>query len=247
MLKVRNLTKVYYTGIFSRRSIFALNNLSFDVNRGDIFGIVGESGSGKTTVAKILLRLIEPDHGSVYFDKQNLLTLNGEKLRRFRQRIQAVPQNYESALNPRMKIDESLKEVFLVKGKTRCKEITRQSLSARLNEVGLKEEHLDRYPAQLSGGQLQRVNIARVMALEPELIIADEPTSNLDVSVQAQIIHLMLDLKRKTNSTLIFISHDLDLISLICDRVAVMRKGEIVAIGVTEKILNHGGKKCLFQ
>ena len=247
MLKVRNLTKVYYTGIFSRRSMFALNNLSFDVNRGDIFGIVGESGSGKTTVAKILLRLIEPDHGSVYFDKQNLLTLNGEKLRRFRQRIQAVPQNYESALNPRMKIEESLKEVFLVKRKKRCKEITRKSLSARLNEVGLKEEHLDRHPAQLSGGQLQRVNIARVMALEPELIVADEPTSNLDVSVQAQIIHLMLDLKRKTNSTLIFISHDLDLISLICDRVAVMRKGEIVAIGVTEKILNHKDKRCFSQ
>jgi len=146
-----------------------------------------------------------------------------------------------------MKIEESLKEVFLVKGKKRCKEITRKSLSARLNEVGLKEEHLDRYPAQLSGGQLQRVNIARVMALEPELIIADEPTSNLDVSVQAQIIHLMLNLKKKTNSTLVFISHDLDLVSLICNRVAVIKRGEIVAIGVTEKILNHKDKRCLSQ
>ena len=247
MLKVRNLTKVYYTGIFSRRPIFALNNVSFDVNRGDIFGIVGKSGSGKTTLAKILLRLIQPDHGSIYFDKHNLLTLNGEKLRRFRQRIQAIPQNYESALNPRMTIEESLKEVFLVKGKKRWKEITRKGLSAILNDVGLNEEHLDRYPAQLSGGQLQRVNIARAIALEPELIIADEPTSNLDVSSQAQIVHLMLGLKKKTNSTLIFISHDLDLISLICNRVAVIKRGKIVETGVTEKILKYGGKKCLFQ
>lgn len=245
MLKVRNLTKVYYTGVFHRKETFSLKNVSFDVNRGEIFGIVGESGSGKTTVAKILLRLIEPDQGSIFFDKQNLLTLKGEKLRRFRQRIQAVSQNYESALNPRMKVKESLKEVFLVKGKKYFKEITTKSLAARLDEVGLKEEHLDRYPAQLSGGQLQRVNIARVMALEPELIIADEATSNLDVSVQAQIIHLMLNLKKKTNSTIIFISHDLDLVSLICDRVAVMRRGEIVEMEVIEKILKHKDKRCL--
>ncbi len=214
MLKVRNLTKVYYTGVFHRKETFSLKNVSFDVKRGEIFGIVGESGSGKTSVAKILLRLIKPDQGSIFFDKQNLLTLNGEKLRRFRQRIQAVSQNYESALNPRMKVKESLKEVFLVKGKKYFKEITTKSLVARLDEVGLKEEHLDRYPAQLSGGQLQRVNIARVMALEPELIIADEATSNLDVSVQAQIIHLMLDLKKKTNSTIIFISHKLKEVKL---------------------------------
>ncbi len=224
LLKVRNLTKVFRAGVLFKKPVFVLKNLSFDVNRGETFGIVGESGSGKTTVANLLLRLIDPDDGSILFDNKDLLALKGEKLRRVRPGIQAVSQNFESALNPRMTIKQSLKEVFLVRGKKSFKEITTQRLIKMLDEVGLGKEHLDRFPSELSGGQLQRVNIARVIALKPALIIADEPTSNLDVSVQAQIIHLMLDLKKKTNSALILISHDLDLVSLICDRVLVMKK-----------------------
>ena len=240
ILRVENLTKIYRIGLFSKKSVTALNNVSFKVKRGEVFGIMGESGAGKTTLVKILLRLISPDHGKIFFDnKYNLLELHGKKLRKFRQKIQAISQNYESALNPRMKVDEILKEVFLVRKETFSQKTTKERLIEMLMEVGLDKELLERYPAQLSAGQLQRINITRAMFLKPELLIADEPTSNLDVSVQAQIIHLMLKLKKKTNSTLIFISHDVDMLSLICDRVAVIKDGEITEIGSAERIFRR--------
>lgn len=239
MLSVRNLKKVYRSGISSEKSVIALHNVSFDIHQGEVFGIVGESGSGKTTLARILLRLVLPDEGSVFLEGRDVLALKGRRLRIFRKEMQAVTQTYETALNPRMKVKESLKEVFLVKGRKSFTKITTSKLAEMLAEVGLGKEHLDRYPSQLSGGELQRVIIARVMALTPGLIIADEPTSNLDVSTQAQIIHLMLKLKEKIGSTLIIISHDLELVSAICDRVAVLKNGRIEAIGPVSILSNY--------
>lgn len=243
MLKVRNLSKIYYTGMFCKKPVFSLNDISFDVKQNEIFGIIGKNGSGKTTIARILLKLIKPDCGTIFFNSQNLLKLKDEKLRRFRKKIQGISQNYETALNPRMKIKESLKEVFLATGRKAFNEITDNKLEAMLNEVGLGKEHLNRFPAQLSGGQLQRINIARAIALRPELIIADEPTSNLDVSVQAQIIHLMLKIKKKTEMSFIFISHDRALISLICDKVAIFDEGKIIEI----KSIKNAEKRSIYN
>lgn len=213
--------------------------MSFEVQKGEVFGIVGESGSGKTTLAKMLLRILSPDEGAIYLWGRDLFALGGKGIKNFRSKVQAITQNCENALNPRMRIRESLKEVFLVKGKRFFRLVRDNELINMLIKVGLQKEHLDRFPAQLSGGQLQRVIVARVMALQPELIIADEPIANLDVSVQAQIIHLILNLKKSGNFTLIFISHDLELAAAISDRIAVMLNGEIVEIGAAKSIMKN--------
>lgn len=225
MLKIENISKTYSRGVIKKKWVPALKNISLNIHQGEILGLIGQSGSGKTTLTKILLKTIKPDSGRITTEGRDILSFKGETLREFRRSIQVIPQNSETALNPRFKIQKSLTEIFRLKSKKRFQEIQIDFLISMLEEVGLGEEHLDRYPYQLSGGELQRVMIARAMALEPKLIIADEATSNLDVLSQAQVIHLLLNLTRKNRSTMLFISHDIELVNVICHRVAILKKG----------------------
>ncbi len=236
MLDVKNVTKLFSSGIFIKKYLSALDNVSLHIERGEVFGIVGESGSGKTTLARIMLKSLKPSSGTVYFEGNDLY--NGRMCSfEFRRKVQVITQNFSNALNPFMTIGESLKEVFRIQGIGKFRSITRQMETDIFKEVGLGIEHLGRYPSQLSGGQLQRVMIARVIALRPHLIIADEPTSCLDMSVQAQVIHLLLDLKKEMDFTMIFISHDIELVASISDRIAVMLDGRIVEMGSTKNIM----------
>ncbi len=226
MLRVRHVSKSYVGGLFSGKRVSALADLSFEVHRGEVFGIVGESGSGKTTLARMLLGLTRPDSGRILFRGEELAAFGQRGMRAFRRVVQPITQHCETALNPRMTIRESLKEVFRLKEKGAFEKVTHGDLARMLTRVGLKAEHLDRYPGALSGGELQRVVIARVMALEPGLIIADEPTSSLDVISQARIMGLLLSLKEKIGATIILISHDPALVNAVCDRVLTLKRGK---------------------
>lgn len=239
LLEVADVTKEFVSGLLTERRTLAVDGVSFSVLPGEVFGVVGESGSGKTTLARILLKVLEPDSGRVLFGGRDLRALRRySEVQGFRRRVQAIVQGCEEALSPRMRIRESLREVFRVHGRAAYRAVTEDRLAAMLAEVGLHSEHLDRYPLQLSGGQLQRVMIARVMAVEPQLIIADEPTSSLDVSVQAQIIRLLLDLKRRRDFTMVMISHDIELMKAVADRIVVMRDGRIIESGTVDAVAN---------
>ena len=188
-------------------------------------GIVGESGSGKSTAARTLLRLEIPTSGSVHFKQKNLADLSETEIRNLRKDMQMIFQDPFSSINPRRKIGKVLSEPFEIQG---IKENIGESVKELLNQVGLSPNHAYRYPHEMSGGQLQRVGIARAIALSPSLVVADEPVSALDVSVQAQVVNLMGDLKEKLGISYIFISHDMGIVEYFCDRVAVMYLGKIV-------------------
>ena len=210
--------------------VAAVRGVSFSLKRGETFGIVGESGSGKSTIARLVLRLIEPSGGAVYFRGRDLTSLGKEDLRRERRHMQMIFQDPFGSLNPRMTIGELIAEPL------RAHEIgAPDERDARvlklLDEVGLPAAAHTRYPHEFSGGQRQRIAIARALASEPALIVADEPVSALDVSVQAQVLNLLLDLKERHGVTLLFISHDLRVVEFLCDRIAVMYLGAIVEQG----------------
>ena len=238
MIEVKDLRKHFSSGILKKHSTKAVDGISFQIERGETLGLVGESGCGKTTIGRLLLRLLEPTSGKVIFDGIDLQQLKKAELRRLRPRMQMIFQDPDASLNPRMKIADSIAEplkLWRKMGKSEQKE----RVSELLETVGLNPEHLNRYPYQLSGGQNQRVVLARVLALNPDFIVADEPTSSLDVSVQAQILNLMQELKKEFNLTVLFISHDLEVVRHISDRIAVMYRGKIVEIGDTNDILGY--------
>ena len=237
MIEVENLKRYFSTGILRKRHTKAVNGVSFHIKKGETLGLVGESGCGKTTIGKLLLRLIEPTSGKVIFDGIDLLQLGKKELRRIRPRMQMIFQDPDASLNPRMKIGDSIAEPLKLQGDLNKGEI-KEKVSELIGTVGLNPEHINRYPYQLSGGQNQRVVLARVLAINPDFIIADEPTSSLDVSVQAQILNLMQDLKREFNLTLLFISHDLEVVRHMSDRIAVMYQGKIVEIGNAKDIFD---------
>jgi len=216
----------------------AVGGVSLEVARGEIVGLVGESGSGKSTLGRAILRLEKVDSGRVVFDGQDVLSLKGEDLRRYRRRAQMVFQDPFSSLNPRIRVGDALEEPLAVHNI-----VPRESRRARAGEllemVGLQQEHLDRYPHEFSGGQRQRIVIARAMAVQPELIIADEPVSALDVSVQAQVLILLKELQRKTGCAYLFVAHDLAVVRNLCDRVLVMQKGRIVESGPIEDVYDR--------
>jgi oligopeptide/dipeptide ABC transporter ATP-binding protein len=227
LVQVRNLCKRFVT---ARGTVHAVSNASFDIPRGSITGLVGESGSGKTTLGRTLLRLIEPTEGQVIFDGQDLNGLDAAGLRQARRRMQIIFQDPVSSLNPRLRVGDIVAEGLRAHriGTPRWR---REKVAELLVEVGLEADHMRRFPHEFSGGQRQRLGIARALALEPEFMVADESVSALDVSIQAQVLNLLLDLRERRNLTLLFIAHDLSVVEYLCDQIVVMYLGRIVETG----------------
>ena len=238
LLDVAGLTKQFVRkpGLFGRTSVVhAVQDVTFSIDEGEMFGLVGESGSGKSTTGRCILRLIEPTSGEVRFRGENVLTFSRERMRRARRDMQIVFQDPYSSLNPRMRVRDIVEEPLVIHQLGRRDE--RRARVAELFElVGLEPAHLERYPHEFSGGQRQRIGIARALALNPALVIADEAVSALDVSIQAQVVALLLDLQARLKLTYLFIAHDLRLVEHICSRVAVMYRGRIVEMGATSAI-----------
>ncbi|WP_370853067.1 ABC transporter ATP-binding protein [Pararhizobium haloflavum] len=239
ILAVEGLNKTYHTGgsMFAKgRVVHAVNDVSFVLADGETLGIVGESGSGKSSVGRCLVRLLDPDSGVVKLGGVDMAYMKGEELRRERKRIQMIFQDPYASLNPRSRVGRILSEGPMAHGKP--KDEAYQRASELLELVGLDASAIDRYPHEFSGGQRQRIGIARALALEPEVIIADEAVSALDVSIQAQVLDLLADLKARLNLALVFITHDLRVAAQVCDRIAVMQKGRIVELGPAYDIFN---------
>ena len=232
LIQIRGLTKRFHT---PSGTVHAVEDVSFDIPRGSITGLVGESGSGKTTLGRALLRLVEPSGGKISFDGTEITTLSDAKMRDMRRRMQIIFQDPMSSLNPRLKVGDLIAEGLRAYGIGTRKE-RRDRVAALLEEVGLSADHMDRYPHAFSGGQRQRIGIARALALEPEFIVADESVSALDVSIQAQVLNLLLDLREKRNLTMLFIAHDLSVVNYLCDQVAVLYLGRLMEIGPAQAI-----------
>jgi oligopeptide/dipeptide ABC transporter ATP-binding protein len=238
LLQVRGLKKHYFRErMFSsdKKPIRAVDGISFSIRKGETLGLVGESGCGKTTAGKTVLRLIEPTSGQVFFKDQDILRIDREAMRKLRPRMQFIFQDPYESLNPRMRVGEIVGEGLEVHQLARGVEKARR-VSEILEKVGLHAQDTQRYPHEFSGGQRQRIGIARAVSLRPELIVADEPVSALDVSIQAQILNLLMDLRDQFGLTYLFISHDLRIVKHISDRIAVMYMGKIVEMADAEDL-----------
>jgi len=240
ILSARGLSKTYHVrSLFGSRSrtVRALDDVSFSVQAGEVLGIVGESGSGKSTLARLLLHLETPTRGGVWYDGRGLGSMSARELRAFRGRAQIVFQDPHGALDPRMRVRSSMAEALRRFDLPRARQ--RHRTGELLETVGLDPDRMNDFPHQLSGGQRQRVVIARALAVEPELLVLDEPTSGLDASIQAQIVNLLSDLRWRFGLTYIFVSHDLNLISYVSDRIGVMKDGRLVELAPTSEVLSR--------
>jgi peptide/nickel transport system ATP-binding protein/oligopeptide transport system ATP-binding protein len=235
LLEVRRLVKhfVRKQGLFRAPSMVrAVDDVTFAIDEGQMFGLVGESGSGKSTTGRCILRLIEPTSGEVCFRGENILQFSAERMRMARRDMQIVFQDPYSSLNPRMRVGDIVEEPLVIH-RLGTKSERRARVAELFELVGLESAHVLRYPHEFSGGQRQRIGIARALALNPALVIADEAVSALDLSIQAQVVRLLLDLKERLTLTYLFIAHDLRLVEHICTRVAVMYMGKVVELGET--------------
>ena len=235
-ISIENLSKTFHTNM---GDVQAVSDVSFSLQKGSIVGLVGESGSGKTTLGRCILRLIEPSSGSVNLEGNNLLELSNKKLREIRKRMQIIFQDPFSSLNPRMRIKDIIAEGIKVHDKLSSENERFNRVAELMEEVGLQSDQMSRYPHEFSGGQRQRVGIARALAVNPEFIVADESVSALDVSVQAQILNLMLSLRDKHNLTILFIAHDLSVVEYLCDQVVVLYLGKVVESGNAKDVYSN--------
>ncbi|PPR40518.1 MAG: Oligopeptide transport ATP-binding protein OppF [Alphaproteobacteria bacterium MarineAlpha5_Bin12] len=242
MIEIRNLKKYFPIkgGFFNKQygEVKAVENVSFKIPEGEILGLVGESGSGKTTLGRSIIRLIEPSNGKIFYNNKNIIKFKEKEMRELRKDFQIIFQDPFASLDPRKKVFDIISQGLKIHTKMNKEEIY-EKVKTIINDVGLQEEHLKRYPHEFSGGQRQRIGIARALVLDPKFIIADEPVSALDVTIQAQILNLILELKEKYSLTILFISHDLSVINQIADRVMVMYLGHMVEIASTKKLFSN--------
>ncbi|MBK24209.1 MAG: oligopeptide ABC transporter ATP-binding protein [Halobacteriovorax sp.] len=254
LLEVNNLTKKFPIkgGILGREvgAVYAVNDVSFKIKKGETLGLVGESGCGKTTLGRSLLRLIEPTSGEVFFNGVDITKLDADQMREMRRKMQIIFQDPYASLNPRMTVGGILAEPMEIHGLFKDKEERRKRLLQLLDQVQLPADALNKYPHEFSGGQRQRICIARALAVEPEFIVCDEPVSALDVSVQAQVVNLMMDLQKDLGLTFLFIAHDLKVVEYISNRVAVMYLGNMVEVAESHELYGgarHPYTKALFS
>ena len=242
LLEVRGLKKHFpiHGGILKRQvaTVYAVDGVDFDVNPGEIFSLVGESGCGKTTLGRSILRLTEPTAGTVKFAGEDVIGMSADELRAARRHMQIIFQDPFGSLNPRMPISDIIGEGLLAQGLADRRERDKKVEDA-LETVGLRREYTRRYPHEFSGGQRQRIGVARALALDPKFIVCDEPVSALDVSIQSQVLNLLLDLRRDFNLTYLFISHNLSVIQYFSDRVGVMYLGKIMEVGTVEELYRN--------
>ena len=244
LVEVRDLVKHFplTQGIIFQKhvgAVRAVDGISFDVRRGETLGIVGETGCGKSTTAKLLLRLLKPTSGSIRFDGREIAHIGGGALKQLRREMQMIFQDPYSSLNPRKTVGSIIGDPFVIHGIERDDKARRKRVKELMEQVGLNPEHYNRFPHEFSGGQRQRIGVARALALKPKLIVADEPVSALEVSIQAQILNLLADLQSELGLTMVFIAHDLSVVRHMCDRVAVMYLGTIVELADNETLYTH--------
>jgi oligopeptide/dipeptide ABC transporter ATP-binding protein len=242
MIEIKNLRKYFPIkgGFFNKNygEVKAVENINFKIPEGEILGLVGESGSGKTTLGRSIIRLIEPSAGEILYNNKNIIDYSEKEMRKLRKDFQIIFQDPFASLDPRKKIFDIISQGLKIHTNLNKQEIYEKVLTI-IKDVGLQEEHLNRYPHEFSGGQRQRIGIARSLVLDPKFIIADEPVSALDVTIQAQILNLILELKEKYSLTILFISHDLSVINQIADRVMVMYLGHIVEVASTKNLFSN--------
>ncbi|CAH1855365.1 ABC transporter ATP-binding protein [Convivina intestini] len=237
LVEIKNLDLTFNKG--RSNAVHALENISFDIYEGEVFGLVGESGSGKTTLGRTILKLYQASDGQILFDGQDVTKLKGRALSDFRKDSQMIFQDPHASLNSRMKVEDIIAEGIDIHHLAKSKADRDAQVLHLLDLVGLNKDHASRYPHEFSGGQRQRIGIARALAVDPKFIIADEPISALDVSVQAQVVNLMKDLQKKHSLTYLFIAHDLSMVKYISDRIGVMHWGKLLEIGPADAVYNH--------
>jgi oligopeptide/dipeptide ABC transporter ATP-binding protein len=244
LLEVEHLVKHFpiTQGIVLQKTVgvvHAVDDVTLDVKRGETLGLVGETGCGKSTAARTMVRLLDPTSGTIRFEGQDITRAKGRQLKQLRREMQLIFQDPYSSLNPRRTVGTIISEPFAIHGLLRGENERKNRVQELMDLVGLNPEHYNRYPHEFSGGQRQRIGIARALTLQPKLIVADEPVSALDVSIQAQILNLLRDLQRDLGLTIVFIAHDLSVVRHMCDRVAVMYLGEVVELADSETLYHH--------
>ena len=242
LVELRDLQLYFNQG--KANEVRAIDHVSFDIYEGEIFGLVGESGSGKTTIGRTILKIYEQTAGDILFQGKDVTQLKGKQLAEFRKDAQMIFQDPQASLNGRMKVRDIIAEGIDVNKLARSKAERDQKVQELLDLVGLNKDHATRYPHEFSGGQRQRIGIARALAVDPKFIIADEPISALDVSIQAQVVNLMKELQKKHSLTYLFIAHDLSMVKYISDRIGVMHWGKLLEIGSADAVYNHPLHPC---
>ncbi|ETO39936.1 Oligopeptide transport ATP-binding protein OppF [Fructilactobacillus florum 8D] len=237
VIQVRNLKQYFNAG--KKSEVRAVDDISFDIYEGETLGLVGESGSGKTTTGRSIIRLYNPTSGEVIFNGQNIAKLKNRDLKGFRKNMQMIFQDPYASLDPRMKVKDIIAEGIDIHHLAKDQAERDHQVAELLEKVNLSPDFANRYPHEFSGGQRQRIGIARALAVQPKFIIADEPISALDVSIQAQVVNLLQDIQQEQNLTYLFIAHDLSMVKYISDRIAVLYLGKIVELADTEEVYNH--------